>query len=104
MALAVRDVQKLVEVRSAARAAEKLADGLGERAGLVILLFVVGLAIIVAARLPKNRAEDPVLRRFAQAPMDDEPHDPAEEADVTRARGEASIPWDQAKQQLHEAD
>ncbi len=102
MALAQPDFREtLVAARRTAHAAEKIAEGLPERVVWVVLLVVLGVAVIVASRLPVG---DPVLRRLAQAPPDDEATDPEEEADVARARADVSIPWDQAKRQLHEAD
>lgn len=102
MALATPDVHEaLVAVRQAARSAERVAAKLPERFAWLVLLAAVGVAIVVASRLPVS---DPVLRRLAQAPVDDEPNDPAEDADVASARGEGGIPWEQAKRQLHEAD
>ena len=102
MALATPDLHEtLIAVRRSARAAEHVAERLPERVGWVVLLVVLGVAIIVASRLP---AGDPVLRRLAQAPADNEGNDPEEDTEVARARAEVSVPWDEAKSRLHEAD
>jgi hypothetical protein len=102
MAVAAPDVRlSLVAVRQSARAAGRVATGLPERAGWVLLLIVVGLAIYVASRIPVN---DPVTERLSQIPPDDEGSDAEEDAEVARARAEVSIPWDDAKRTLREAD
>ncbi len=102
MALATPDIRKtLVAVKQSARAAERVAEKLPERVVWLLLLAVVGVAIVVASRLPVG---DPVLRRLAEAPPDDEASDPEEDAAVAHARAEVSVPWDQAKRQLDEAD
>ena len=98
MALAVRE--QLVVARQTARAAQRVAQGVGEKTAVLLVLAVIAIAIVVASRLPRSPEEDPVLRRLAQAPEDDEGPDSAEEAAVARARGEASVPWAQAKQEL----
>ena len=114
MALALEDVrQQLRAVRGSARLAEGSSRGLGERAKWVALVVFLGLAIYVASRLADpapapaqvpEAADDAVLRRLAAAPLDDEGMDPEEEADVTRSRGEASIPWEEAKRGLAKTD
>lgn len=102
MALASPDVHEtLVAVRRSAHAAERMAERLPERVVWLLLLAAVTVAIVVASKLPVS---DPVQRRLDEAPPDDEASDPEEEADVARARAEVSVPWDQAKRQLHEAD
>lgn len=105
MAVATPDIREaLVAVRQSARAAERVAEGIGEKAGLVVLLLFVGLAIYIASRLPQDGTQDPVMRRLREAPIDDEPLTPDEEEQIRIARAEKSIPWDQAEQQLTEAD
>jgi len=72
---------KLIEARDLAAAARGGAERARERAGLWVLLLVVGLAIVVASRLPQRPAKrqlpgavgDPVLRRLDEAAEDDEP-------------------------------
>jgi hypothetical protein len=105
MALAVPDIREgLSAVRQSARAAERVAEGVGEKVGLAVLLLLVGIAIYVASRLPKqDDSSDPVMRRLKEAPADDEPISAEEEAHVRRARVEGSLPWDEAKR-LVDAD
>jgi hypothetical protein len=101
MALAADDVVgKLSEVRHSAQVAQRAAQRLTDRGQLLVLLLILGVALFVAARI----VEDPVRRRLAAAPHDDEPVDSEEEAAVTAGRAEASIPWEEAKRGLAESD
>jgi hypothetical protein len=102
MALAVRE--QLIVARQTARAAQRIAQGVGEKTALVLVLAVIAVAIVVASRLPRAPEQDPVLRRLTDVPEDDEGPDAAEEAAVQRARAEASTPWPQARQELAQPD
>lgn len=89
---------KLAEAKASAVEARRDAVGALAKTEWVVFFVFLLIVLAIAQRLPAR--EDPVLRRLAQAPEDDEGRDPAEEAAVSRARAEPSTPWPQAKQEL----
>jgi hypothetical protein len=104
MAVAVEEVrQKLAEAKVSAAEAKREVQGPLEGARWWLLFGLLVLVILIAGRPTAD--DDPVVRRLAEAPEDDEGRDPAEDEAAARGkaeylRGERGVAWEKLRDEL----